>query len=426
MPSIYDFPEELLEHVIALCVAASPIPSPATSPSWHTRTFLTRRTSPLLVSKAFNRIGNPLMYHTINITNPTQAELLLRTLRENPSISPLIRSLVISSITIHSAQALSLCRNLVLLDFALDSGSQPPLLPTPGPREPAPEPDVVEFSKALSNITQLRHLVVRKSSAGVYLTTPRVKHMLCYLAEALPHWDELVSNRDIARVFTPNHALFQETTNFSFRFADDTPFRRPSDTAAEDTPVRLGPIARLTHALATRPKLHSFAAHLPSTWSNAILRISTNKRLERIVLGDGRSDICIIPEITDTAFSAPATEQHQHQQHALLGSGLFFMEARKHAKLIELIKAGTYVDRIPFLFSRIKSLLHIDPSFGPGHAPWKALHCKTCLYASDPYRLSLPGAQGHQLLLLLPHRHRHHLLSLRQGFQGGEIPPLLH
>lgn len=198
MPSIYDFPEELLEHVIALCVAVSPIPSPPTSPSWHTRTFLTRRTSPLLVSKAFNRIGTPLMYNAINITNPTQAELLLRTLRENPSISPLIHSLVISSITIHSAQALSLCRNLILLDFALDAGSQPPLPATAGPREPVPEPDVVEFSKALSNVTQLRHLVVRKSSAGVYLTTPRVKHMLCYLAEALPHWDELVSNCDRA------------------------------------------------------------------------------------------------------------------------------------------------------------------------------------------------------------------------------------
>ena len=200
--SIYDFPEELLEHVIALCVAASPIPSPATSPSWHTRTFLTKRTSPLLVSKAFNRIGTPLMYHSINITNPTQAELLLRTLRENPSISPLIRCLVLSSITIYSAQALSLCSNLALLDFALDAGSQPSPPPsTPGSRDPAPEPDVVEFSKALSNITQLRHLVVRKSSAGVYLTTPRVKHMLCHLAEALPHWDELVSSYDIVRLY---------------------------------------------------------------------------------------------------------------------------------------------------------------------------------------------------------------------------------
>lgn len=138
------------------------------------------------------------MYNTINLTNPTQVELLLRTLRENPSISPLIRSLVISSITIHSAQALSLCKNLVLLDFALDAGSQPSIPPTAGSREPVPEPDVVEFSKALSNLTQLRHLVVRKSSAGVYLTTPRVKHMLCYLAEALPQWDELVSSCEIA------------------------------------------------------------------------------------------------------------------------------------------------------------------------------------------------------------------------------------
>ncbi|KAF8347568.1 hypothetical protein F5887DRAFT_956388 [Amanita rubescens] len=282
--SIQDFPEELLEHVIALC--------------------------------AFNRIGTPLLYHSINLTNPTQAELLLRTLRGNRDISPLIRCLVLSTITIHSAQALSLCRNLVLLDFTLDAGSssQPS---SPGPQEPTPDPDVAELSNAFSNLSQLRHLVVRKSGAGVYLTTPRVKHILCHLAESVPQWNELRPT--------------------------------PSGTPSDDSPVRLGPIARITHALSTRPKLHSFAAHLPSTWSNAILRVSTNKQLERIVLSDGRTDISIIPEIAGAAFSAPATEHHQ--QHGVLGSGLFMMEARKHAKLIELIRAGT-----PFIRSRTRSM----------------------------------------------------------------------
>ncbi len=202
--SIHDFPEELLEHVIALCVAASPIPTSASSPSWHTRTFMTRRTSPLLACKTFNRIGTPLLYHSINLTNPTQAELLSRTLRDNREISPLIRCLVLSTITIHSAQALSLCRNLVLLDFTLDAGSQPS---SPGPQETTPDPDVAEFSNALSNLSQLRHLVVRKSGAGVYLTTPRVKHILCHLAETVPQWNELVGSYDIASDSTPNHAV---------------------------------------------------------------------------------------------------------------------------------------------------------------------------------------------------------------------------
>ena len=421
--SIHDFPEELLEHVITLCVAASPIPTPASSPSWHTRTFITRRTSPLLVCKAFNRIGTPLLYHSINLTNPPQAELLLRTLRDNRDISPLIRCLVLSTITIHSAQALSLCRNLVLLDFTLEAGGQPS---PPGPQVPTPDPDVVEFSNALSNLSQLRHLVVRKSGAGVYLTTPRVKHILCHLAEAVPEWNELVGSYDIASDSTPHHAVFQETTNFAFKFADDTPFKRPTPpgTPSDDSPLRLGPIARLTHALSTRPKLHSFAAHLPSTWSNAILRVGTNKRLERIVLSDGRSDICIIPEITGAMFSAPTTEHHH--QHGVLGSGLFMMEARKHVKLIELIRAGTYVDHFLHCMTVTKFILRIGLSSVLGHVPWKVLRCRTCRYASDPYRSYPRGAQARLLRLLLPHRHRHHLLILRQGFHGGESPALLH
>ncbi|KAK2459970.1 hypothetical protein APHAL10511_007976 [Amanita phalloides] len=323
MPSIYDFPEELLEHIIVLCIPRSPLP--ITYPSWHTpcSSACARRTSPLLVSKLFNRIGTPLLYHTVNITNSAQAQLLLRTLQQNPSISPLIRCLILSTFTIHIARALALCSNIYLLDFTLGGESQPHRLSIPELQDNALGQDVVEFCNALPALRQLRHLVVRKANASVYLTTPRVKCILSRLADAVLNWNDL------------------ETTNFAFKFADDAP--RSRDSTPDITPARLGgPIARLTRALSTRPKLHTFAAYLPSIWSDAILRVSTNKRLERIVLSDGRSDVCIIPEVAGVACSSPAGEQYQ--QNGVLGTGLFFMEAKKHAKLIELIRAGTYVD----------------------------------------------------------------------------------
>ncbi|KAF8629807.1 hypothetical protein AX15_003276 [Amanita polypyramis BW_CC] len=329
--SIQDFPEELLEYIIALCVVASPLPNAVRSPSWHTPRFKARRTAPLLVSRAFNRIGTPLLYHSVLIANPTQAELVLRTLHETPSISPLIRCLVLSAVTIRSAQVLSTCRNLLLLDFTLDGPSQPSAL-TPGSQGNVKEPDVIEFCNALSASCQLRHLVVRKPSTGVYLTTPRVKSILSCLADVLPAWDNL------------------ETANFAFKFADESPSPRSSTGALS---VQVGPITRLTRALSTRPRLHTFSAHLPSTWSDAILRVSTNKRLERIVLTDGRMDVCVIPEIAGAVFPAPATEHHQ--QAGVLGTGLFFMEARKHVRLTELIKAGTYVD--PLFASLLLAIL---------------------------------------------------------------------
>lgn len=83
------------------------------------------------------------------------------------------------------------------------------------------------------------------------------------------------------------------------------------------TPTCGGPISLLTSALAKAPSLHTFTTHAPSLWNETILCVSQNSSLQKIILGDQRTGLSI--------------------------SGLFMNEAKKHSRLTELIKAGTYV-----------------------------------------------------------------------------------
>lgn len=114
-----------------------------------------------------------------------------------------------------------------------------------------------------------------------------------------------------------------------------------------------GPITAMTHSLSTRPKLHTFSTLLPSVWNESILRVSTNPALERIILGDGQSVYSRGNTWSGTDFYAapvsasipvgPYFDSGNHGQGSILGTGLFLMQARKHARLSELIRAGTYV-----------------------------------------------------------------------------------
>lgn len=109
--------------------------------------------------------------------------------------------------------------------------------------------------------------------------------------------------------------------------------------------MNLPPITALTHALRSRPCLHTFSTHLPSVWNASILTISQNENLQRIILGDGKD--------SSAPFSAPRTfsghgsysadRSSMGQQHGIVGTGLFFMEARKHQRLGDLIRSGTCV-----------------------------------------------------------------------------------
>jgi hypothetical protein len=107
-----------------------------------------------------------------------------------------------------------------------------------------------------------------------------------------------------------------------------------------------GPISSLTHALTTRPKLRTFCTLLPSLWNESILRISSNPNLECIVLGDGAS------RLREQTHIRKIDSNFEHDgSYGIVGTGLFLMQARKHARLSDLIWAGTYVFFSCFFFS---------------------------------------------------------------------------
>lgn len=139
------------------------------------------------------------------------------------------------------------------------------------------------------------------------------------------------------------------------------PFRLSDDSSTGINPalsssippvlrVHHAPITALTLALSTRPKLHTFSTLLPSVWNEAILRVSNNPALERIILGDGSvgvreqtygrgvtwssKDFYAAP-VGASMPSAPVFEG------SIAGTGLFLMQARKHTRLSELIRFGT-------------------------------------------------------------------------------------
>ena len=175
-----------------------------------------------------------------------------------------------------------------------------------------------------------------------------------------------------------------------------------------------GPISSLTHALTTRPKLRTFCTLLPSLWNESILRISSNPNLECIVLGDGSSST----RLREQTHVVRSNNFEHDGSYGIVGSGLFLMQARKHARLSDLIRAGTYVF---FLFSFYYTLLienYIDPSCALVHK----------LLETHPLHLHLPHVLIHQLPLILiasaliityhrdhlhhHHHHRYHLLVL--------------
>ena len=112
----------------------------------------------------------------------------------------------------------------------------------------------------------------------------------------------------------------------------------------------LGPITQLSNALARAPNLHTFTTQLPSVWNAAILNISTNPCLERIVFSDGSFESAFPDDPFQVHVSPPHTSSPPWRTTPVIsstanggiyGSGLFLMEARKHPRLSQLIREGT-------------------------------------------------------------------------------------
>jgi len=186
-------PEELLERILSYCVV-SPL-TPSSRPSWHANGFRDRL-APLLVSKTFFRIGNPLFYHTIHIQSASQLHhLLSTTLRPNPSLATHVRRIILAGIWADAGELLCLCgNNLKLLDIHLDTTH----LPQPV-NSYIRDLDAEDFCEGLKGVKSLTHLMVRKSS-NVYLTQPRPRQVLFELAKAVQEWDELVRGYTLFKV----------------------------------------------------------------------------------------------------------------------------------------------------------------------------------------------------------------------------------
>ncbi|KAJ6598340.1 hypothetical protein DFH09DRAFT_1131553 [Mycena vulgaris] len=277
------FPEELLERILAHVVVAPSTPHPRAP--WHSKTQTTdirTRTAPLLVSRAFYRIGLPHFYHTLVLHTPSQAQSLLATLTADPALARCVRALVLPEPCPAAGEVLRrVGPSLRALDLTL-----PPALPAP---------DAAALCAALSTLQSLHTLTVRKA-AGTYLSQPSPRAVLAALASAAASCPDLV----------------RLTTTF---------------------PLSADPaLAPLTAALAGAPALHTLRTPPPAVWSPPFLAVAANPALRRICLDAA-------PPSPPSSFAAPSAPRARPP----LASGLFLVEARKHTRLSELIRAGTPV-----------------------------------------------------------------------------------
>ncbi|KAG0704025.1 hypothetical protein DFH29DRAFT_914210 [Suillus ampliporus] len=125
----------------------------------------------------------------------------------------------------------------------------------------------------------LKHLTIRKTS-DAYLTLTRPKYVLQRIAKAVPCWPNL------------------ESVHYALKIGS-APATRP-----------------LAEALSHAPNLRILKAQLPAIWNELFLVISQNSALEQIALYAEGAD-------------------------GILHTTMYMIEAKKHARLSELIKAGT-------------------------------------------------------------------------------------
>jgi hypothetical protein len=166
-----------------------------------------------------------------------------------------------------------------------------------------------------------------------------------------------------------------ETVHIAFRLSDDPAPRTPPG-AAQRPPGDHGPVTALTGALSLCQCLHTLTTHLPSVWNEALLRMSSNPALERIVLlGTGGMAVTFSPNSAEppptrsprhVMTNSRALPQHPvervystsargcdgyaitssngsgppHGIQAVPGTGIFMNEARKHEHLCALVHAG--------------------------------------------------------------------------------------
>ncbi|KAJ7678026.1 hypothetical protein DFH06DRAFT_975392, partial [Mycena polygramma] len=300
--SLAAFPEELLKQILHDAVVAPPYPHRRAP--WHSSSAgkQTRgRTAPLLACRAFHRIALPLFYHTLVLHSQSQSAALLQTLRARPDLAKAVRTLVLPNPCADDAELIRLLPGLWDLDITL-----------PPPNSPNTDADALVA--AVRNLRTLRSLAVRKG-AGTYLSQPAPRALLDALADAVYACPEM------------------HTTTLAFPLSAD-----PA-------------LTRLASALAGAPALQTLRTPLPAAWSPAYVSVAANPVLARICLGEEApfANGASPPRVPDRRLSAPTypsssmPHSPSYKRRPILPTALFLHAARPHARLVELIKVGTYI-----------------------------------------------------------------------------------
>ncbi|KAI0826619.1 hypothetical protein BC628DRAFT_244831 [Trametes gibbosa] len=283
--TLADVPEEILERILALILVQSPELS--LRPAWHpystpsTSAGHANIISPLLVSRTWLRIATPIHYRHPVLRTPRHADLLLRALRHTPALAHCVRSLHVHATSPALRDLVAICANLHSLDITVDNADGQSQSQS---ASASAAPGLPEHHARDGRVLEFCEAFARTRSVrhltirkNAYLTQPNATYVFEQLAKAIVRWHKL------------------ETVNVAFRLS-------PSPAASA-----------LTHALAAAPRLHTLYTQLPAVWNTTLLDIAQNPALARIVLSPGA-------------------------EHA--GAHLFLAEAKRHPRLVELIRAG--------------------------------------------------------------------------------------
>ncbi|KAF8201292.1 hypothetical protein K438DRAFT_1965793 [Mycena galopus ATCC 62051] len=307
MSSFSQFPEELVERILLHAVVAPSAPHPRAS--WHSHSqqgkeLQTRgRTAPLLVCRAFHRIALPLFYHTLVVHSPHQSASLLEALRTQPHLARSVRVIALPNPSACDAEVLKCC----------------------------------QISSIGRDAAELRRRRRGTRRGGTYLSRAAPRAMLDALADTVSACAQL------------------QSTTFTFPLSSD-----PA-------------LASLSAALSTAPALRTLRTPLPALWTTAYVEVAANPSIERVCLGgeesatyspvsavecppwsavecessaspkcaakEGKGPTQVRP--FERRFTSPSPSPYQRAPRPILPTALFISAARPHARLTELIKAGT-------------------------------------------------------------------------------------
>ncbi|KAH6909825.1 hypothetical protein BKA70DRAFT_177438 [Coprinopsis sp. MPI-PUGE-AT-0042] len=439
---------------------------PPLSTTFPDRTGSVSVITPLLVSRLLHRISSPLLYRFITLSSRSRTQkLLYGSLRRHPERACWIRRLIIAGVWQEAGEVLKLVAaatapsgvpgpargmaNLGIPPALSAKGKVRQVVPneSKGGRVAGLEALEITIDTAPLNLQQRpraasagsMHTILGHSGNGLLSSSPydadadAMCQGLVSLAKGgaggavglkalvlrkpqnvyLTHQRTKMVLSALARVVERTPAL--ETVHIAFRLSDDPRPRALSGPAPRPQSDH-GPVVALTTALSLCPHLHTLTTHLPSVWNEALLRMSSNPALERIVLlGTAGMPVTFTAGTVDspTRTAIPVTTNSRdlpphpvdrvyttsvrgcdgyaiassngavpsRGMPAVPGTGIFMNEARKHERLCALVHAGYLAHTLQVHGSPTsRSLSCVQPSyqrFYPLALPSSCLHRPT-------------------------------------------------